>query len=81
MDEDNHGKALFPLPLLSPCAGMDGWMDGCEAGDTEVSQNQDVVGWFYFLHIYLEKQSESVVMIFKPDSKGAFLRNTVRLGW
>lgn len=82
MDEDNHGKTLFPLPLLGPCAGMDGWMDGCESGDTEVSQNQDVVGCFFgfFLHIYLEKQSESVVMIFKPDNKGAFLRNTGRLG-
>lgn len=44
MDEDNHGKAAFPLspPPHSPCAGMDGrhgWMDrmdGSESGHTEV---------------------------------------------
>lgn len=61
MDEDNHGKTLFPLPLLGPCAGMDGWMDGCESGDTEVSQNQDVVGCFFVLFFaYLPRKTVRV---------------------
>ncbi len=69
MEEDNHGKAVFPLPQLlsSPSSqpayrdGWTAWMDVCEPGDTEVFHNQDVV--VVFLHTGVEKQAESAVMI------------------